>query len=68
LYATVLGPGESVKHELKPERHAYVQVARGSVTLNGKALEAGDGAAISREPALELVGVNDSEVLLFDLA
>jgi redox-sensitive bicupin YhaK (pirin superfamily) len=68
LYATVLGPGESVKHELKPERHAYVQVARGSVTLNGKALAAGDGAAISREPALELVGVNDSEVLLFDLA
>jgi hypothetical protein len=38
------------------------------VTLNGKALAAGDGAAISREPALELVGVNDSEVLLFDLA
>ena len=29
LYATVLGAGESVKHALKPERHAYVQVARG---------------------------------------
>ena len=36
LYATVLGAGDSVKHALKPERHAYVQVARGSVTLNGK--------------------------------
>jgi redox-sensitive bicupin YhaK (pirin superfamily) len=68
LYATVLGPGESVKHQLKPERHAYVQVARGSVTLNGQALDAGDGAAISGEPTLELVGVNDSEVLVFDLA
>jgi len=57
-----------VKHELKPERHAYVQVARGSVTLNGNKLEAGDGAAISAEKSLELAGVKDAEVLLFDLA
>jgi redox-sensitive bicupin YhaK (pirin superfamily) len=68
LYATVLGPGESVKHELKPERHAYVQVAKGSVMLNGQELETGDGAAISVEKSLELTGVNDAEVLLFDLA
>ncbi len=68
LYATVLGAGDRVKHELKPERHAYVQVARGSVTLNGKKLEVGDGAAISEEKSLELLGVNDAEVLLFDLA
>jgi quercetin 2,3-dioxygenase len=68
LYATVLKSGESVKHELKPGRHAYVQVARGSVTLNGKALDAGDGAAISAEKSIELTGVNDAEVLLFDLA
>src|SRR6516165_2991623 len=31
LYATLLGEGESVRHELKKDRHAYVQVARGSV-------------------------------------
>jgi quercetin 2,3-dioxygenase len=68
LYANVLGAGDRVKHELKPERHAYVQVARGSVTLNGKKLEVGDGAAISEEKSLELAGVNDAEVLLFDLA
>jgi len=67
LYATVLAPGESVKHVLKPERHAYVQVARGSVTLNGTKLAAGDGAAVSQEKALELTGVEDAEVLLFDL-
>jgi quercetin 2,3-dioxygenase len=67
LYATVLGAGESVKHTLKPERHAYVQVARGSVTLNGAALETGDGAAISAEKTVELTGVKDAEVLLFDL-
>jgi hypothetical protein len=68
LYATVLGAGDRVKHQLKPERHAYVQVAKGSVTLNGKTLETGDGAEISAEKTLELTGVNEAEVLLFDLA
>ena len=68
LYATVLAPGESVEHALKPDRHAYVQVARSSITLNGEPLEAGDGAAISAEKSLQLAGVNDAEVLLFDLA
>jgi hypothetical protein len=68
LYATVLGKGESVKHTLKQERHAYVQVARGRVKLNGKQLDAGDGAAISAEKAVELAGVDNAEVLLFDLA
>lgn len=67
LYATVLGKGESVRYELKPNRYAYVQVARGSVKLNGKELQEGDGAAISTEKAVELTGMQDAEVLLFDL-
>ncbi len=62
-----LGAGETVKHALKPKRHAYVQVARGSVKLNGALLETGDGAAISEEKTVELTGVNNAEVLLFDL-
>jgi redox-sensitive bicupin YhaK (pirin superfamily) len=68
LFATVLGEGDSVKHELKPDRHAYVQVAHGSVKLNGKDLGEGDGAAISAEKSVELTGVKEAEVLLFDLA
>lgn len=68
LYATVLAPGEMVKHDLKAQRHAYVQVMRGSITLNGQALETGDGAAISEEHSIELAGVIDAEVLVFDLA
>lgn len=67
LYATVLGPGESVKRAIRPERHAYVQVASGRVTLNGTTLETGDGAAISAETSVELTGVKDAEVLVFDL-
>jgi quercetin 2,3-dioxygenase len=68
VYAAVLGAGKSVRHEMKPERHAYVQVARGSVKLNGQKLAEGDGAAISAEKWVELTGVKDAEVLLFDLA
>jgi hypothetical protein len=68
LYATVLAEGEAVKHELNPKRHAYVQVARGSVKLNGTKLEEGDGAAFSDEKSIELTGVDKAEVLLFDLA
>jgi quercetin 2,3-dioxygenase len=68
LYATILGPGDRVKHQLKPERHAYVQVAKGSATLNGAPLETGDGAEVSGEQALELTGIKEAEVLLFDLA
>ncbi|HXM98614.1 MAG TPA: pirin family protein [Candidatus Dormibacteraeota bacterium] len=68
LYATVLDAGESVRHTLKPERYAYVQVARGTVKLNGQELAEGDGAAISNEKALDITGVKDAEVLLFDLA
>ena len=67
LYATVLGAGDTVKHELRPQRHAYVQVAKGGVKLNGETLEAGDGAEISAEKTLELKGVKEAEVLLFDL-
>ena len=68
LYATVLGAGETVKHTLKKDRHAYVQMARGSVKLNGTRLDEGDGAAISAEKAIELTGVENAEVLVFDLA
>jgi len=67
LYATLLSAGETVKHELKKNRHAYVQVARGSVKLNGAELREGDGAAISAEKSLEITGVKEAEVLLFDL-
>ncbi len=67
LYSTLLGPGESVTHELADGRHAWVQVARGSVELNGQTLRQGDGAAVSNESKLTLIGTEPSEVLLFDL-
>jgi hypothetical protein len=68
LYASLLEPGQEVTHPLGAERHAWVQVARGSVLLNGELLEQGDGAAVSREESLKLVGEERAEVLLFDMA
>ena len=69
LYATVLGEGDAVTHELKAGRVAWVQVARGAATLNGEQLRAGDGVAVEEAGALELSGTaKDAEVLLFDMA
>jgi redox-sensitive bicupin YhaK (pirin superfamily) len=67
LYAALLGPGQQVVHTLQPGRHAWVHVARGTLTLNGEHLGAGDGAAASHETTLTLVGDKDAEALLFDL-
>ncbi len=69
IYVTELGEGESVTHQIAAGRHAWAQVVRGGVTLNGVALDEGDGAAVSDESALALAGRNGTgEVLLFDLA
>jgi len=67
LYATVLAPGQAVDHSLARGRHAWVQVTRGTLTVGGKALAQGDGAAISAEATVSLVGETDAEALLFDL-
>jgi len=53
---------------LQPGRSAWVQVADGEIQLNGERLKAGDGAAVSGEKAVELSGISDAEVLVFDLA
>jgi redox-sensitive bicupin YhaK (pirin superfamily) len=68
VYGTLLGPGDRVSYDLAPKRNAWIQVARGKVTLNGEALTAGDGAAVTDERKLALQATEPAEVLLFDLA
>lgn len=68
LYASRLADGDRVSHDLKPGRQAWVQVAEGEVELNGEKLVAGDGAAVTDETRIELRGVKQAEVLVFDLA
>ena len=67
LYASLLQPGQEVRHELGQGRHAWLQVAKGAVELNGQSLNQGDGAAIGDEPQLTVKAREDAEVLLFDL-
>jgi redox-sensitive bicupin YhaK (pirin superfamily) len=68
LYLAELAPGQRLAHRLGPGRHAWVQVARGSLRLDGQPLAAGDGAAVSDQHQLELEGSTAGELLLFDLA
>ena len=68
LYASLLQPGQEVKHELGKGRYAWLQVAKGAVELNGQSLSQGDGAAVSDEQRLTVKATEDAEVLLFDLA
>jgi len=68
LYAGLLAPGEKASLALAAGRHAWVQVVRGALTLDGTALAAGDGAALSDAPRLEVVAREPSELLVFDLA
>jgi redox-sensitive bicupin YhaK (pirin superfamily) len=71
LYTSSLAPGRSVGVALRPGRVAWLQVARGSVGVRGKAdavsLANGDGLAIAGEDAIEIMGKQDAEVLVFDL-
>jgi redox-sensitive bicupin YhaK (pirin superfamily) len=67
IFATILDGDERVDHALQDGRQAYVQVARGSVIVNGCALDAGDAVHVSGEAAVSLSGAKDAEVLLFDL-
>jgi redox-sensitive bicupin YhaK (pirin superfamily) len=70
MLGAILGKGDRVRHELPAGRVAWVQVARGEVSVNGQRLRAGDGLSAVDEAALEVVGhgAGDADVLVFDLA
>ena len=69
LYAAELATSQSIEYQPGEGRHSWIQIARGKVSVNGKELRAGDGAAIVQEPNLQIVGkAGQSEFLLFDLA
>ena len=68
LYAGLIDPEHPAEHTLPPNRRAYLHVARGAASLNGVALEAGDGARIESESKIRLESNSSAEILLFDLA
>jgi redox-sensitive bicupin YhaK (pirin superfamily) len=67
IFRLRLKPGETVTHELKPGRGAWLQIAVGALELNGQALSTGDGASTEEPGALTLTATQPTEALLFDL-
>ena len=67
LYAGLFDGTEHATHPLATERMAYVHVARGSITVNGEQLTAGDALMLRNEAAVTLNHGTQAEVLVFDL-
>ncbi len=68
LYAARLEAGQSVTKEFSEGRKGWLQVARGSVVVNGTPLKEGDGLAIDGEKSVSIESARLGEVLLFDLS
>lgn len=69
LYASVLPQQKSLTYALSPQRHAWLQLIRGQLSVGSTFLSAGDGLAVSAESNLTLHSMKgDAEFLLFDLA
>jgi redox-sensitive bicupin YhaK (pirin superfamily) len=68
IYLATLHEGTSVRHDLTTGRHAWLQVLRGQVKVNGIHLQTSDALAASEERLLTIVAEQPAEIMLFDLA
>ena len=68
IYVTNLDAGKSVVYSTSGDRYLWVQVTRGRLNLDDRLLVAGDGAAVTQAESIELAAIENSEILLFDLA
>jgi len=67
VYRIRLARGQEATHSLAPGRGVWIQVARGSLSIDGTKLAAGDGASTEDAGKLTVSAVQDAEALLFDL-
>jgi redox-sensitive bicupin YhaK (pirin superfamily) len=68
VLGATLKAGETAEYALGNKRHGYLVPAKGSVEINGVALNARDGAAIRDEPVVQVRALEDSELVLVDAA
>lgn len=68
IYLAKLDADRTIEHTLTAGRHAWLQVLRGSITLNSHAMDTSDGAAVSDEAQLTITATSTAEIMLFDLA
>jgi redox-sensitive bicupin YhaK (pirin superfamily) len=67
LYSGLFDGDQALKRALDPARKTYVHLVRGSLTVNGHALQAGDALRLEHESELSIEHGRDAEVLVFDL-
>lgn len=60
--------GETIEYPLGADRKAYLVPATGAVTVDGQRVDARDGAAISDLETLSVTAIEDSEIVLVDIA
>lgn len=68
IYLLDLDKEKSIEYPLNANRHVWMQVLRGSATVNEQSLTAGDGAAVSDESVLHFTATMNTEIMLMDLA
>jgi redox-sensitive bicupin YhaK (pirin superfamily) len=68
IVAATLKAGETAEYPLGAARRGYLVPARGDIEVNGVAIMARDGAAISGEDTLVVRAVSDAEIVLVDAA
>ncbi|HAT34829.1 MAG TPA: quercetin 2,3-dioxygenase [Rhodospirillaceae bacterium] len=68
IHASLLEPGDTVRHPIGPDRKAWLQMVAGTVSVNGENLAAGDAVAIENESEITISADAESEFLLFDMA
>ena len=67
LYVARLKADAHLHFALRPQRRAWIQIVKGRVSVQGQQLETGDGVAVWDEADIEVVGRDDSEIMVFDL-
>lgn len=70
LYSSFLEKDKSIEYVVPKHRYAWIQVANGSIEIDGKALMKGDGVSISfSDEKIQMKGLDPiSDLLVFDLA
>jgi redox-sensitive bicupin YhaK (pirin superfamily) len=68
VYTANLDENTKITLPVDVDRHVWVQVVQGKVNIGEKTLNSGDGAAISEETRVTFTGLDQSEILVFDLA
>ena len=68
VFVSLMESAQTLVHKITEDRHAWLQIARGNVSLNEGEFKQGDGAAISNESELRITAREKAEIVLFDLA